>query len=186
MHLKLQWVMQRERTLMPAEALRLAALGVLACRETMTYAALATEVRLFTASYGGSPVDVMSSSIELLRFENLIAIAIADGAEDPGDGDVTLTDDGRAELARLLAAPVKPAGAYAKLLTALKMRFLHLLGAEERATQHDLLAESLEGELARLLDLRQRMVHEHADFVAWLDRDIDRVRAELAWFEENA
>jgi len=172
--------MQRDRTLMPAEALRLAALGVLACREPMTYAALATEVRLFTASYGGSPVDVMSSSIELLRFEDLIEIAEA--ADDPGDAVVRLTAEGREELETLLATPVKTAGAYAKLLMALKMRFLHLLDADERAVQHELIADALEGELARLLDLRGRMADEHPDFLAWLDRDIDRARAELAWF----
>lgn len=176
--------MQRNRTLMPAEALRLAALGVLAGRETMAYAALATEVRLFTASYGGSPVDVMSSSIELLRFEGLIEVV--DKADDPGDAMVGLTTEGRDALATLLQSPVKPSGAYSKLLTALKMRFLHLLPDDARALQFDLLTDSLEGELARLLDLRGRLAGEHPDYLAWLDRDIDRVRAEVAWFENQA
>ncbi len=176
--------MQRDRTLMPAEALRLAALGVLAGHETMAYAALATEVRLFTASYGGSPVDVMSSSIELLRFEGLIEVV--EKAEDPGDAKVRLTAEGREELATLLQSPVKTAGAYAKLLTALKMRFLHLLPEDQRALQFDLIADGLEGELARLLDLRGRLSGEHPDYLAWLDRDIDRVRAEVAWFEQRA
>ncbi len=173
--------MLRERTLMPAEALRLAALGVLAGRGPMAYAALATEVRLFAASYGGSPVDVMSSSIELLRFEGLIETR--EKAEDPGDAVVALTGDGEMELGRLLRAPVKAAGAHARLLMALKMRFLHLLDDDDRALQSDLLAEALEGELARLLDLRRRMAGEHPDFLAWLDRDIDRASAELRWFE---
>lgn len=173
--------MQRDRTLMPAEALRLAALGTLAMRGRMTYAALATEVRLFTASYGGSPVDVMASSIELLRFEGLIAVAEA--SEDPGAVVVELTWEGRAELARLLNASVKSTGAYARLLVALKVRFLHLLPADQKELQHELLAEALRTELARLLDLRQRMSDEHADFLAWLDRDIDRVQGELSWFE---
>ncbi len=173
--------MQRDRTLMPAEALRLAALGVLAGNVSMPYAALATEVRLFTASYGGSPVDVMSSSIELLRFEGLIEVV--EKAQDPGDAIVALTGKGREELKRLLQAPVKASGAYAKLLTALKMCFLHLLTDDGRALQFDLLADALEGELARLIDLRGRLSGEHPDFLAWLDRDIDRVKAELAWFE---
>ena len=176
--------MQRDRTLMPAEALRLAALGTLATRGRMTYAALATEVRLFTASYGGSPVDVMSSSIELLRFEGLIELGAK--AEEPGDVMVELTDDGRTELARLLQAAVKSTGAYAKLLIALRMRFLHLLPPDQRALQMELLGEALRTELARLLDLRQRMADEHPDFLAWLDRDIDRVREELHWFEGRA
>lgn len=173
--------MQRDRTLMPAEALRLAALGTLATRGAMAYAALATEVRLFTASFGGSPVDVMASSIELLRFEGLIAVA--EKAVDPGDAVVELTREGRGELLRLLNAAVKSTGAYARLLIALKMRFLHHLPPEQRELQLDLLAEALRTELARLLDLRQRMSDEHGDFLAWLDRDIGRVRAELDWFE---
>ncbi|MBC6440117.1 MAG: hypothetical protein GDA49_06855 [Rhodospirillales bacterium] len=174
--------MQRDRTLMPAEALRLAALGILVCRGRMTYGALATEVRLFTASYGGSPVDVMSSSIELLRFEGLIAIAEqADDPEDvPGDVVIVPTDEGRSELWRLLQTAVKPSGAYARLLMALRMRFIHLLDEDRRALQVELLIEGLEGERARLLDLRRRMAGEHPDFLAWLDRDIDRVRQELA------
>lgn len=176
--------MQRDHTLMPAEALRLAALGTLATRGRMPYAALATEVRLFTASYGGSPVDVMASSIELLRFEGLIAIV--ERASDPGDAVVELTSDGRAEAERLLQSAVRPAGAYAKLLVALKMRFLHLLDAEPRSEQIELLGEALWTERARLLDLRQRMADEHPDFLAWLDRDLDRVEAELGWFDGSS
>ena len=175
--------MQRDRTLMPAEALRLAALGILAARGNTAYGALATEVRLFTASFGGSPVDVMASSIELLRFEGLIAVA--EKAAEPGDAIVELTWEGRGELARLLNAPLKPTGAYAKLLIALKMRFLHLLPPEQRGLQYELMAEALRTVLARLLDLRQRMADEHPDFLAWLDRDIDRAQAELAWFERR-
>ena len=139
-------------------------------------------MRLFVASYGGSPVDVMSSSIELLRFENLIEIR--ETAEDTGDSVVALTGDGEVELGRLLRAPVGTAGAYARLHMALKMRFLHLLTDDERALQRELLAEALEGELARLLDLRRRMVGEHPDFLAWLDRDIDRADADLRRFED--
>ena len=179
-----RYTMQRDRTLMPAEALRLAALGVLAGHETMAYAALATEVRLFTASYGGSPIDVMSSSIELLRFESLIEVV--EKADDPGDAIVALTAEGREELEALLQSPVKTAGAYAKLLTALKMRFLHLLTDDQRTLQRELFADLLERELARLLDLRGRLSGEHPDFLAWLDLDIDRVKAELIWFEQHA
>lgn len=176
--------MQRDRTLMPAEALRLSALGSLATRGPTSYGALATEVRLFTASYGGSPVDVMASSIELLRFEGLIAVA--ERAAEPGDVVVEITWEGRGELARLLNAPVKSTGAYARLLIALKIRFLHLLPEDQRALQRDMLAEAVRTELARLLDLRQRMSGENGDFLAWLDRDVDRVQGELKWFEDAA
>ena len=67
----------------------------------------------------------------------------------------------------------------------MKMRFLHLLPPEQRALQHELMAEALRTDLARLLDLRKRMSDDHPDFLAWLDRDIDRAKAELAWFERG-
>ena len=176
--------MQRDHTLAPVEGLRLAALGFLARSGPMTYAALATEVRLFATSYGASPVDVMSSSIELLRFEGFVTIGGETG--EPGEAIVTLTGEGRAELQRLLRAPVRLAGGWARLLTALKMRFLHMLDDEQRAVQAELLADALQGELARLEALRRRMADEDPDFVAWMDRDIERVAAELAWFSARA
>lgn len=178
--------MQRERPWTPAEALRLTALGLLACRAPMRYAALANEVRLFAASYGSSPTDAMSSSIELLRFEGLVEIAAPPGdPADPGAVTLALSAAGRGELERLLRAPVKAAGAWARLSMALKMRFLHLLRDDDRALQCELLAEAFEGELARLLALRARLAGEHPHFLSWLDRDIDRARADLAWFQER-
>jgi DNA-binding PadR family transcriptional regulator len=171
--------MFRDRTLMPAEALRLAALGILAERGPMAYAALATEVRLFTASFGGSPVDVMSSSIELLRFEGLIRTV--EEADDPGNAVVELTDEGRAAIEELLQAPIKSGNAYAKLLTALKMRFLVLLPAERQAEQIEMLAEARQGELARMLDLRAKLCDRDPGFIAWLDHEIGRIETDLAW-----
>ena len=133
--------MQRDRALIPVEGLRLAALGILARQGPMAYASLATMVRLFATSYGASPVDVMSSSIELLRFEGLIEIG--EREEDQGSAPVALTARGREELERLMIAPIKVAGAYAKLLVALKMRFFHLLGNEEKKRLAEVLGDAL-------------------------------------------
>ena len=176
--------MQRDRALIPVEGLRLAALGILARQGPTDYASLATMVRLFATSYGASPVDVMSSSIELLRVEGLIDIA--GQANDPGSAVVTLAERGRDELERLLLAPVKAAGAYAKLLVALKMRFFHLLDESGQQRLVESLGDALRGEYARLANLRRRMAGEDAAFLAWLDRDIARVAEELAWLEERA
>ena len=171
--------MFRDRTLMPAEALRLAALGILAERGVMTYGALATEVRLFTASFGGSPVDVMSSSIELLRFEGLIETV--EEADDPGDVTVELTDAGRAMIGELLQATVRTGNAYSKLMTALKMRFLDMLPADRRREQVEMLVEGRQGELARLIDLRGKLVDGNPGFLAWLDHEIGRIETDLSW-----
>jgi len=176
--------MFRDRTLMPAEALRLTALGILAERGAMAYAALATEVRLFTASFGGSPVDVMSSSIELLRFEGLIRTV--EEADDPGNAVIELTQAGRDAIGDLLEAPIKSGNAYAKLLTALKMRFLGLLPAEHQAEQIEMLAETRQAELARMLDLRGKLADHNPGFIAWLDHEIGRIETDLAWLRELA
>ena len=171
--------MFRDRTLMPAEALRLAALGILAERGAMTYGALATEVRLFTASFGGSPIDVMSSSIELLRFEGLITAV--GKTDDPGDAVVELTDAGRKMAVELLQATIRSGNAYSKLLTALKMRFLHMLAPGRQAEQIEMLAEARRGELARLIDLRGKLADGDPGFVAWLDHEIGRIETDLVW-----
>ena len=176
--------MQRDRALIPVEGLRLAALGILARQGPMAYASLATMVRLFATSYGASPVDVMSSSIELLRFEGLIEIG--EHEKDAGSAPVVLTARGREELERLMIAPIKVAGAYAKLLVALKLRFFHLLGDEEKKMLVEVLGDALRGERARLVNLRRHMEGEDADFLAWLDRDLARVAEELAWLDELA
>ena len=176
--------MQRDRALIPVEGLRLAALGILARQGPMAYASLDTLVRLFATSYGASPVDVMSSSIELLRFEGLIEIG--EHEADAGSAPVVLTAWGREELERLMIAPVKVTGAYAKLLVALKLRFFHLLGDREKKMLAEVLGDALRSERARLVNLRRHMEGEDADFLAWLDRDLARVAEELAWLGELA
>ena len=63
--------MFRDKSLMPKEAIRLSALGLLS-RDPMSYAALANEVRHFTTRFWGPTLDVMASSIELMRLEGLV------------------------------------------------------------------------------------------------------------------
>ena len=173
--------MQRDRVLIPVEGLRLAALGILASRGPTDYATLATMVRLFATSYGASPVDVMSSSIELLRFEGLIAIG--DEGEDPGSARVTLMPGGREELERLMLAPVRVSSASSRLMVALKIRFFRLLDATGQERLAEVLGDTLRSERARLVNLRRHMEGEDPGFLAWLDRDIARTGEDLAWLE---
>ena len=173
--------MQRDRVLIPVEGLRLAALGILASRGPTDYATLATMVRLFATSYGASPVDVMSSSIELLRFEGLIGIG--DEGEDPGSARVTLLPGGREELERLMLAPVRASSASSRLMVALKIRFFRLLDATGQGRLAEVLGDTLRSERARLVNLRRHMEGEDPGFLAWLDRDIARTGEDLAWLE---
>lgn len=171
--------MYSDQSLLPKEAIRLAALGILASRP-MPYAALAQEVRHFTSRIVGPSLELMGSSIELLRFEGL---ADADG--DGDDAVLSVTDRGRAELRTLLASAIRPPlNDINKLVMALKMRFMHLLDPEAQQAQADMMIEACRSELARLIDLRGAHADEPGHFTGWLDHDIDLVESRLGWLQE--
>lgn len=171
--------MFRDNTLLPKEAIRLAALGLLS-KAPMRYADLANTVRDFTTHFWGPTLDVMGSSIELMRLEGLIE---SDGEADAsGDSRLRLSDAGRDELRELLTAAVRaPGGDFDTLVVALKLRFLHLLPAAEQREQVEALIETRESELARLAALRAAHAGEDSHFVAWLDHRIGGAEADLAW-----
>ena len=174
--------MFRDQSLMPKEAIRLAALAALA-REPLTYVQLANDVRHFTTRFWGPTLDVMASSIELLRFEGLIETAT--DATETGDAPLRLTEAGHAELRELLAAAVRaPGNDFNKLVVALKLRFLDLLPSEAQREQAEILIELREAELARLCDLRATYSDEQGHFLRWLDHNIAQTEADLAWFRE--
>ncbi|MCH7942639.1 MAG: hypothetical protein IIB67_05330 [Proteobacteria bacterium] len=168
--------MFRDNSLMPKEAIRLSALGLLS-QSPMSYAALANEVRHFTTRFWGPTLDVMASSIELMRLEGLI--------ENDAQALLRLTDAGRAELAELLRATVRAeASDFSKLAIALKLRFMHVLPLPEQQDQADALIEMRQAEAARLIDLRAAHADEDGHFLRWLDREIDRTQDDLVWLEE--
>lgn len=184
--------MYRDNTLIPSEAVRLLALGMLAGRP-MSYARLAREVRHFTGRIMGPSLDLVGAPLEVLKVEGLVdnrggPDAPADGGPEGGDPEddereLTLTPEGRAELRRLLAANVRPQTSdLNKLIIALKMRFLHLMEPAERRVQAELLHDISERELARLLDLRAYHAAEPGHLCDWLDSEIVQTRARLDWF----
>ncbi|MDX1483477.1 MAG: hypothetical protein R3229_03250 [Alphaproteobacteria bacterium] len=180
--------MYPDHSLMPKEAVHLAALGILA-EGPRTYAELAALVRDFTSHVMGPNLDLMGTSIQLLSYEGLIAAE--DGGAQQGqafspDCVLTITDAGRAELKSLLLASVRtPFNDLNKLVVALKMRLFDLLSPAERRTQVEIIATALESERARLATLRQSRAGE-ADagdaLVRWLDHDLKQIEDSLAWF----
>lgn len=173
--------MYADNTLTPKEAVRLCALGTLAQRP-LRYGALAEAVRHFVSHVLGPSLDVMGASLELLKYEGLIAAVEGEGMED--DADLAITDEGRQELRALLTANVRTgATELNKLIVTLKFRFLHLLEQVDQRNQADLLLDVCEGELARLEDLRQHHAGDRGYLVEWLDHDIDLVESRLAWLE---
>jgi len=74
-----------------------------------------------------------------------------------------------------------PVNDVSKLVIALKMRFLHLMSADDRADQTDMLMEMCETELARLVQLRGAYVE--GQLAGWLSLVIAQLRERLAWFQ---
>jgi DNA-binding PadR family transcriptional regulator len=168
-----------DNTLTPREAIRLCALGTLAA-EPMRYSALANAIRHFVSRILGPSLDLMGTSIELLRLEGLVRAVEDTGLE--GDARIEITDAGRNELKNLLCANIRAASTdLNKLIVALKFRFLHHLGEADRQAQLDLLVESCEKELARLEDLRAHHAGDPGALALWLDHDIAAIERRIAW-----
>jgi DNA-binding PadR family transcriptional regulator len=171
--------MYKDNSLIPTEAVRLAALGLLT-EAPRPYADLADEVRYFTSRIVGPSLDLIGPPVEVLRVEGLIESA---GGGSGSDAALRITEAGRQELMRLLGANLRgPLGEFNKLVIALKLRFLHLLEPAARRLQAELLAEICERELTRLTDLRRHYEGRSGHLVDWLDHDIAQVEQRLGWF----
>ena len=171
--------MYRDNTLIPSEAIRLLALGILACKP-QSYAELAREVRHFTGRIIGPSLDLVGAPLEVLKVEGLITPV--EPAAEGEDAALTVTEQGRAEMLRLLAANVRPqVSDLNKLIIALKMRFLHLMDAETQKVQAELLHDTTERELTRLTDLRSHHAGDSGYLPQWLDLEIAQTQARLNW-----
>ncbi len=178
----------RDHSLIPAEAVRLAALGMLA-EGPRAYGQLAVEVRHFASRMLGPSLDILGTSIELLRHEGLIeAIGRRAGPSQSLSADTTvqLTEAGRAALKELLTSRVRaPMTDLTRMVVALKLRFLKLLTPDEQKAQFEMLIELSTAELARLADLRAP--HTAADDALgdWLGQEIAQTEARRAWYERQ-
>ena len=170
--------MYRDNTLIPSEAIRLLALGILATGET-PYAELAGEVRHFAGHVVGPSLDLVGSPIEVLKVEGLIEAAGDRGAA----AALRISQAGRDELTRLLTSNLRaPVSDINKLIITLKMRFLHLLEPADRRLQAEILIEMCERQLARLTELRGRHEDAPGHLPSWLDHETDQTRERLDWF----
>lgn len=166
--------MTQDKALLPKQVLRLCALGKLLQSGPMSYPDLAQSVTEFTAHLIGPTLDMMGSSLELLRYDGLI---------EPAEGErLAITDAGEAEFRDLMAAQLPtPASELSKLVVALKIRFLHLLDPQRRQDELSALVGLYQQEIARLEDLRERQADEPGNLDCWLEHDIAQNRSRLAW-----
>jgi DNA-binding PadR family transcriptional regulator len=176
--------MYKDNSLVPSEAVRLAALGLLA-KGPRAYADLAREIRHFAQRIVGPSLELLGPSLELLKVEGLIE---AQNPKAPHDAQIMLlTESGRTELTRLMTANLRgPMGEVNKLIIALKLHFFETLSPEERRLQAEALQEACERELTRLLDLRSHHAESGGLLVAWLDHEIAEIESRRAWFKELA
>jgi DNA-binding PadR family transcriptional regulator len=175
--------MFRTNSLVPTEAIRLAALGMLA-EQPRRYGDLALEIRHFTGRIVGPSLDLMGTSLELLRYEGLIEAVDGEGMTD--NAVLRPTVAGREALCTLLQARLAGlSGEVNRLVLALKLRFLHLLAPAEMREQIELIAEWCASEMARLEDLRRHHEGTSPLFTGWLDRDIAQLRERLEWLRES-
>ena len=176
--------MYKDNSLVPSEAVRLAALGLLA-KGPRVYADLAREIRHFAQRIVGPSLELLGPSLELFKVEGLIE---AQNPKAPNDAQMMqLTESGRDELRRLMTANLRgPMGEVNKLIIALKLTFFETLSPEEQRLQAEMLQEACERELTRLLDLRGHHADSEGLLVAWLDHEIAEIESRRDWFKELA
>ncbi|MEJ2122030.1 MAG: hypothetical protein P8Z76_15260 [Alphaproteobacteria bacterium] len=171
--------MYRDKTLIPTEAIRMCALGILAGGPKL-YSELASEVRAFASRIMGPSLDVLGPPLELLTLEGLVkADAVA---AERGNPKVRITKAGLEALHDLLRSKVRaPIDDVNKLVIALKMRFLHMLDQADRQVEIEALIELCDQELGRLQDLRTQDCANQSYLADWLDHEITQTESRRAF-----
>jgi len=171
--------MYQDKSLGPTEAVKLAALGAL-MKQTMSYADLARDIRYFVTRVVGPSLDLLGSSLEILRLEGLIENQTQSG--DPEKNILVISADGKDMFHDLMSCSLRtPPDDASRLVYVLKLRFLPFLAEEERLDQIDLLREIAETELARFEDLKNS--HGEGYLGQALDMEISQTRDKLSWLE---
>lgn len=174
--------MYADNTLTPKEATRLCALGIIASAP-VSYAELASNVRHFVTHVMGPSLDVMGTSIELLKHEGLVTAI----SGDTDQAVLQITDDGLEELKMLLKANIKQAeNDLNKLIIALKFRFMDLLDTSEQKIQLELLADAVDNELARLEALYAHHINDGSHLIEWLNREIEDLERRRDWLQAKS
>lgn len=170
--------MYQDKVLIPAEAIKLSALGALK-NQNMSYAELARDIRHVVARVVGPNLDLLGSSLEILRLEGLIAPE--DGGDQVEDDTIlSITEDGVDVFLNLMASALRvPVDETGRLVYFLKLRFLEQLDGDDLLDQLDLLKEFHQGELARLQDIQSS--HGKGHLAKSLDMEIAQQQDRIDW-----
>ena len=175
----------KDQSLIPQEAVRLCALGLLVERER-AFGDLAVEVRRFVSRMLGPSLDILGTSIEALRYQDLIEPVgrrTPPGQSLTGDTMLAITPAGRAEFHALITSRVRsPMTDLSRLIVALKLRFLPALTPDERRAELEDLLTASEQDLARLRDLHAQHAGAGDLLGDWLAQDIAQTESRIAWY----
>ena len=175
--------MYRDNSLIPKEAIRMAALGAL-INGSRSYIDISTEVRQFSARIVGPSLDLLGTSIELLKLEGLIEVV-----ENPGgDGEelLRLTTSGFQELKEYLRSTIRSGSSdLNKLVVALKLRFIEVLEPSERLDQLVGLQTMYKAERNRLQDLRKHKEWSAGLLPRLLELELAVTDQRLSWCDEQ-
>lgn len=166
-----------DHSLQPQETTRLLALGLLA-EGARAYDDLALEIRRFTARVVGPNLDLLGSSLEILKLEGWAV------AQTTNSSILEITPAGLGMLDTLLAANLRtPLNDVNRLALLIKLRFLRRLPPSEKQDQLALIAELIMREEAWVQDLASD--YPDSALADWLALELSLSQSKLAWLNRQ-
>lgn len=166
--------MYEDRTLQPAEAVKLLALGLLIAKDK-SYGDLAREISYFCARVVGPSLDLLGSSLEILKLDGLVSIT----GDKQGDSDqrmMQITDLGKERFLALMASSMRaPLNDINRLVLLIKLRFMELLPREQQQDQMEICLELLIKQQAWTMELAKD--HANSLLTGWLETEIANLQS---------
>ena len=161
----------------------MAALGALIERER-SYDDIANEVRSFISRIVGPSLELMGTSIELLKLEGLIETV---NDNDKGDSSLLqLSPTGLQELKEYLRSNLKSGGSEVnKLLIAFKLRFIDILDDNERRDQLLAIRDMYHNEKRRLEDLKNQTTWLTGFLLESIELELFVVNKRIEWCDQR-
>ena len=161
----------------------MAALGALIER-ARSYDDIANEVRSFISRIVGPSLELMGTSIELLKLEGLIETV---NDNDKADSSLLqLSPAGLQELKEYLRSNLKSRGSELnKLVIALKLRFIDILDDDERRDQLLAIRDMYHNEKRRLEDLKNQTTWLTGFLLESIELELFVVNKRIEWCDQR-